>query len=63
MANMAEPEYECVMKLPKRTKLKSKKFRIITEQLNWEGFSRDENGKDVPNGIKFVTFRTKMEDA
>lgn len=48
------PEYLCVIKKPARqTKLRSKTVKVPVRVIEVEGFSRNPDGTDVPNGINF----------
>lgn len=38
---------------PKTKRSRSRKLTLICEGVTAEGFTRDENGNDVPNGITF----------
>lgn len=51
--------YSCVMVPPKNKILKSQKCKLICEAVTIEGFSRDEHGNDIPNGLK-ATIPTKI---
>ncbi len=55
-----DPTYQCVMvNPPKPKRLKSQKVELICEAVTVEGFSRDKDGNDVPNGIK-ATIPTRV---
>jgi|GEM_PF-6043132 len=58
MKNKSTQQYECVMVPPKRRLLKSKTYllKIKRTRIAIEGFTLDEAGKEVPNGINLIAY-------
>lgn len=51
---MRIPEYQCkIIGKPKTLPLKSKTVTVEYQVHQIEGFTRNEDGVDVPNGIEF----------
>lgn len=48
-----ENDYQCVIVPPKSKRLRSRTVKLICEGITVDGFTRDDNGNDVPNGISF----------
>jgi hypothetical protein len=47
-------DYQCVMVEPPKRLLKSRTMTLTGTGVRVEGFTRDANGKDIPNGIEFM---------